>query len=133
MSSPLTRFALAALASTALAVTAAPAFAGGQPGQTVTIDSTIILRQHFPAFHGRVKADNDACIEQRTVKLFKLRRRGDRKLLGTTTTDNAGKWQVNVEPLKSGAYFAVVKKETQGTAGTIYVCARDKSKIAPVD
>ena len=38
-----------------------------------------------------------------------------------------------VDPLKSGAYLAVVKQRSEGTAGTIFVCLRDRSQIAVVD
>jgi hypothetical protein len=40
---------------------------------------------------------------------------------------------VIVDPLSSGAYLAVVKQREEGTAGTIFVCLRDKSKIVGVD
>ena len=100
---------------------------------TVEIDSRIILRESFPAFHGKVKSHNSACLAPRRVKLFKEKRNGDKKLLGKTQTDSAGKWEVLVDPLKSGVYYAIVKKRTEGTAGTIFVCLRDKSKTAVVD
>lgn len=101
--------------------------------QTVHIDSTIKLRQSFPAFHGKVTSPNQACAENRLVKMFKKKGNGERKLLGKTHTDLNGKWQVIVDPLKSGAYLAVVKQREEGTAGTIFVCLRDKSKVAVVD
>ncbi len=56
------------------------AVAGGT--NTVTIDSEIVMRDSFPAFHGKVKSSNSACLQPRLVKLFKLRRNGGRKLLG---------------------------------------------------
>ena len=118
---------LAAMAAAAVAV--APALATN----TETIESSIVIRNHFPAFHGRVKSDNDACIQSREVKLFKERRSGSKKLLGKTSSDLEGKWQVILDPLKSGAYFAVVTKREEGTAGTIFVCERAKSRIAVVD
>lgn len=100
---------------------------------TVEIKSRIILRETFPAFHGRVKSPNQACIQQRRVKLFKRKPNGDRKLLGRTRTNSAGKWKVIVDPLSSGAYWAVVKRRSEGAAGTIFVCLRDKSKTVVVD
>ncbi|HEY8001191.1 MAG TPA: hypothetical protein VID76_04575, partial [Solirubrobacterales bacterium] len=100
---------------------------------TVEIDSAIILRETFPAFHGKVTSSNDACIQDRLVKLFKKKRNGGRKLLGKTHTDLAGKWEIIVDPLSSGVYRAVVKQRAEGTAGTIFVCLRDKSSLAVVD
>ena len=119
--------ALAALAFSGVAITAAPATS------TVEIDSEIIMRQTFPAFHGKVKSSNEACVQNRLVKLFKKRRSGGRRLLGETHTDLAGKWAVIVDPLSSGVYRAVVKQREEGTAGTIFVCLRDKSRRAVVD
>jgi hypothetical protein len=112
----------------ALAI-AAPASAT----QTVHIQSEIKIRNHAPAFHGRITSDNDACEQGRSVKLFKAKRNGTKKLLGTTTSDLAGKWQVLVDPLESGAYFAVAQRRSEGTAGTIFVCDRAKSPIVAVD
>jgi hypothetical protein len=100
---------------------------------TVSIDTVVKIRNHFPAFHGRLIATNDACEQLRTVKLFKERRNGGKKLLGTTTSDLEGKWQVLVDPLASGAYFAVAQRREEGTAGTIFVCERGKSRFAVVD
>ena len=100
---------------------------------TVQIDSTIKLRNSFPAFHGKVTSPNQACADNRLVKMFKKKRSGGRKLLGKTHTDINGKWEVIVDPLSSGAYLAVVKQREEGTAGTIFVCLRDKSKIAVID
>ena len=119
--------AVLALAVSSLAITAASAT------NTVEIDSEIIMRPNFPAFHGKVKSSNAACVQNRLVKLFKKRRSGGRRLLGKTHTDSAGKWAVIVDPLSSGVYRAVVKQRAEGTAGTIFVCLRDKSRRAVVD
>jgi hypothetical protein len=101
--------------------------------QTVHISSEIKLRNHAPAFHGRIVSDNDACEQGRSVKMFKQKRNGGKKLLGVTTSDLEGKWQVLVDPLSSGAYFAVAQRREEGTAGTIFVCDRAKSRIVAVD
>ena len=131
MSSMLTR-KLAVAAVLALGVSAA-ATTGAGAGNIVEIDSEIVMRETFPAFHGKVTSSNAACTQNRLVKLFKKRQNGGRKILGKTNTDLAGKWQVIVDPLKSGLYRSVVKQREEGTAGTIFVCARDKSQQAFVD
>jgi hypothetical protein len=131
MSRSLTRITLAA----ALALVAAlptVASAGGA-GETVEIDGALHIRNGFPAFHGRLIADNENCVEQRVVKLFKEKRSGGKTLLGTGTAENNGKWEVLVDPLESGAYFAVAPRVEQGTAGTIYACLRLKSRTLAVD
>ena len=119
--------AVLALALSGLTISAAPAT------NTVEINSRIIMRPNFPAFHGRVKSHNDACVDNRLVKLFKKKRSGGRKLLGKTHTDLEGKWEIIVDPLSSGSYRAVVKQRAEGTAGTTFVCLRDKSLRAVVD
>ncbi len=111
---------------------AATAFAGGS-GQTVEVASQLKLRNSAPAFHGRVTADNPGCVASRTVKMFKQKRSGAKKLLGTATTDNDGKWTVPFENLESAAYFGVVTRSEEGAAGTIYVCLRAKSQVIAVD
>jgi len=122
------RFAIAALASVALVVTAAPALGGGKHDQKVKVASTITMPPNSPAFHGRVKSSKDACIKQRTVKMFEKRGNGGKDRLGTDLTNKKGKWQVIVDPLTPGDYFAVVTKETQGK----YVCERAKSLVAHI-
>jgi hypothetical protein len=118
----------------ALALVAVPAIAlGGGPGQTVELDSNVKIRESFPPFHGKVKAHNAACVEQRRVKLFKEKRSGGRRLLGFDQTDNDGKWFVEVDPLASGAYFAIAKRREEGTAGTTFVCLRARSRTLIVD
>lgn len=111
----------------------AVAIAGGQPGQTVEIESQVKLRDSAPAFHGKVTSDNENCVEDRTVKMFKRKRSGDKKLLGKTHAANSGKWTVPFDKLSSGSYFAVAPDVTQGTAGTIYDCLRAKSNTVTVD
>ncbi len=119
-------------ATSALIAVPAVALAGGA-GQTVELDSNVKIRNSFPAFHGKVKSHNAACVEQRRVKLFKQKRNGGKKLLGFDQTDNDGKWFVEVDPLSSGVYYAVAKRREEGTAGTIYVCLRAKSRTISVD
>jgi hypothetical protein len=131
MSSTLPR-KLAVAAVLALGVSAL-ATTGAGAGNIVVIDSEIVMRETFPAFHGKVTSSNAACTQNRLVKLFKKRQNGGRKILGKTNTDLAGKWQVIVDPLKSGLYRSVVKQREEGTAGTIFVCARDKSQRVFVD
>ena len=91
---------------------------------TVQIDGTIKLRQSFPAFHGKVTSPNQACAENRLVKMFKKERSGGRKLLGKTHTDVNGKWEVIVDPLASGAYLAVVSSARRAPrARSSFACA----------
>jgi hypothetical protein len=125
------RLAIAALASIGLAATAAPALGDAQRGITVEVNSRITMVPNSPAFHGRVKARKHACVEDRTVKLFK-RRHDNKRLLGIDETNDRGRWKEIVNPLRPGRYFAVVTRETVGAADAIYVCERDKSQVARI-
>jgi hypothetical protein len=122
------RAALIVCAVLTAAVAAVPALATN----VVKIDSKVTISAHAPAFHGRVKSDNHACETGRKVKLFK-RRHGPDHLLGHDETNHKGRWQVGVNPLSSGAYYAKVTRREEGTAGTIYVCRRDRSRTRVVD
>ena len=82
MSSTLPR-KLAVAAVLALGVSAL-ATTGAGAGNIVEIDSEIVMRETFPAFHGKVTSSNAACTQNRLVKLFKKRQNGGRKVLGKT-------------------------------------------------
>ena len=123
------RFALAAVSAAVLGI-GATAFA---QGETVEIDTEVIIRNTAPAFHGKVKADNENCVEDRKVKLFKKKNSGGKKLLGTDHAADSGKWKVPFDKVTSGAYFAIAPQVEQGTAGTIYDCLKAKSVVIPVD
>jgi hypothetical protein len=112
-----------------IAVVSIPSFAT----QVVRHDSRVTISEKAPAFHGRVKSDAHPCEQQRKVKLFRAKRHAPDKFLGRDHTNNHGRWQVDVNPLKSGAYYAKVARRSEGTAGTIHVCKRDSSRIVPVD
>ena len=123
------RLALAAASAAVLGI-GATAFA---QGETVEIDTEVIIRNTAPAFHGKVKADNENCVEDRKVKLFKEKRSGGKKLLGTDHAANSGKWEIPFDKLSSGGYFAIAPKVEEGTAGTIYECLKAKSVVIPID
>jgi hypothetical protein len=122
------RIAVLASGVLAVAAVAVPAFATN----VVKFDSKVTISSKPPAFHGHVKSDKSACEKQRKVKLFK-QRQGSDKLLGKDKSNNRGKWEVEVDPLKSGAYYAKVVRRKEGTAGTIFVCRGDTSKTVVVD
>ena len=112
-----------------IAIASIPALAT----QVVKHESKVTVSQKAPAFHGRVKSSAHPCVEQRKVKLFRAHRHRSDTLLGTDQTNSRGKWKVIVNPLRSGAYYAKVKRRTEGTAGTIHVCRSDRSRFVPVD
>jgi hypothetical protein len=115
------------LAMLGAAIVALPAWAA-----VVRIDSKVNIGNGPPAFHGKVRSDNNACERRRRVKLYR-QRRGPDKLLGSDKTNHDGRWEIEVEPLSSGAYYAKVTKRSEGAAGTIFVCRGDRSKTVVVD
>ena len=116
---------IAAIASTALAVTAVPALGGGQPDEKVKVATTIIVHEGSGGFFGRVESNQDACVKQRTVRVRKGRN-NDRVegLSGPDLTNNKGKWRVIVDRAR-GNHRVVVKKQTHGN----YVCERAERHI----
>ncbi len=119
--------------ATASAVVLGGASLAFAQGGTVEVDTELILRNQAPAFHGKVKADNENCVEDREVKMYKEKRSGGKKLLGTDHASDSGKWKVLFDKVTSGGYFAIAPKVEQGTAGTIYECLKAKSVVIPVD
>ena len=119
--------------ATACALALGGASLGLAQGQTVEIQTEVIIRNTAPAFHGKVKADNENCVEDRKVKLFKEKRHGGKKLLGTDHAGDSGKWKVLFDKVTSGGYFAIAPTVEEGTAGTIYKCVRAKSVVIPID
>ena len=124
---------MAALAAT-LAV---PAL--GRLGVGESFPTELKIRDSFPAFHGKVRSAAPPCEPDRRVKLFKERRNGGSKLLGRTDSNERGKWEILVDPLKSGAYYAKAKRHIvpadrrrAGTGGLI-VCEPDFSRTLVVD
>ncbi len=116
-----------------LAAVAVPTAHAGGP-EIPHVQGIVKIRNSAPAFHGRVVAENGFCNGPRPVKLYKRKRNGDRKLLGKTTADIDGKWEVLVDPLKSGLYFAAAP-EVQKTDSEVgeFDCLRAKSRKLFVD
>jgi hypothetical protein len=112
-------------------VAAVPSGAAAGVGQVVTIKST--LRISVYGYKGTVKAANPNCVEERTVVL-KQKGHG---ILGRTTSEAKGKWEVSPEDLKFKGQlpykiYAEVKPLSQGTAGTIYKCLGATSKTIEI-
>jgi hypothetical protein len=97
----------------------------------VKVPSKITMPPNSPAFHGRVKSANDDCVKHRKVKLFK-KRNGQDKLLGKDKTNHNGRWQIRVEPLKSGAYYAKALRSKDDRNGTTLICKGATSLTAHI-
>ena len=124
-----TRLRRSALAAT---VGCALTFGAVTPaGADMPFISKILLKESFPAFHGLVKSESVGCVGNREVRLFKERRKGEDKVLGKTRTMANGKWEILVDPLKSGVYYAKVNQA--GTEATGITCLAHTSKKVVID
>jgi len=81
--------------------------------QVLRHPSRVTISEKAPAFHGRVKSNAHPCVQRRKVKLFLAKRHAPDKFLGRDHTNNHGRWQVEVNPLKSGAYYAKVSRRSE--------------------
>jgi hypothetical protein len=115
------------LAAAAFAAVAALGLSTAAASRTVRIASHITIHSNNLTFSGRVKSRNAACVNDRKVTLY--RTNGD--VLGHTHTNSHGHWKITASGsagISLGRFFAKVKRESQGAAGTIYVCKGAKSK-----
>jgi len=92
------------------------------------IPTKVKLSDKFPAFHGKVKSDSDACVSNRKIRLFKVKK-GDDKVIGKTRTDSMGKWQI-IKTEKPGAYYAKANKSSPSSGVT---CKSAVSKTVAID
>jgi hypothetical protein len=111
--------ALTVLAALTVAVTAGAT-------RTVRIESKVSIANHHGLhFVGRVIASNHACMEQRRVTLFRVIENGPDQALGHDVTGANGRWSVEVSGfagISLSHFYAKVKRRSEGTAGTIYLC-----------
>jgi hypothetical protein len=105
-------------------------------GDVATFPTKVTMSKQAPAFHGKVKSDEDMCIEDRKVKLLRRRRSGrPYRLLGTDRAKPNGRWAIK-EPreftLTSGIYIARAPRTIVHTP-VATVCAKDASRKIVVD
>ena len=99
--------------------------------RTVRIPSRISIASKGMVMHGHVRAPNPGCIEGRKVKLKIDTSGGDDQVIGTDTTNARGRWRIQVSGFAGVSlahFYARVRRQSQGTAGTIYVCRPDRSR-----
>ncbi len=95
--------------------------------RVVKITSHISIASRNLTFHGRVTSPNHACQYRRRVTLH--RTNGD--VLGHTRTNSHGHWSITASGsagISLGRFYATVARESQGAAGTIYVCRSARSR-----
>ncbi len=121
---------LTLLACGAIVVAAAAAIPA-LGANTVKVKSTISMPPNHPAFHGRVRSAREDCVRHRKVQLLK-QRKGQDKVLGKDKTTHHGKWLINIEPLKSGDYYAKALKSKDDSHGTTLICKAATSLTAHI-
>jgi hypothetical protein len=123
-------FRVAAIVASAPALVLAFALTGAEATRTVTIASHMTIKGRGLTFNGRVSASNPACRSARKVTLY----RKQAQVLASTTTNASGSWSITVSGsagITLGRFYATVKKRSEGTAGTIYVCTAARSRTIP--
>src|SRR5436309_12591609 len=109
---------VARVAVCVLAAGAVLGVASADASHVVKIASHISIRSHGLRFGGKVTSSNHACVLQRKVTLY--RTNGD--VLGHTHTNSHGHWSITASGsagISQGHFYAKVKRESQGAAGTI--------------
>jgi hypothetical protein len=119
-----------ALAVSALAVAVALGLATAQATRIVRIASHISIKSTRLTFSGKVTSPNGACVSRRRVTLY----RTNGNVLGSTKTGRHGGWKITASGsagITLGHFFAKVKRRSEGTAGTIFVCKGAVSRTIP--
>ena len=92
----------------------------------------VTISKFLPTWHGKVMSSKfggvRSCERKRLVKVYK-RREGKDRLVGTDTSNRAGRWAVPDEPTK-GIYYARV---TERRPGDKPACAGDQTGIQVID
>ena len=121
---------VAAIATSGSALALACGLSMAEATRTVTIASHITIKSHELTFGGTVTSSNAACRSARKVTLY----RKPKQVLGSATTNSAGSWKITASGsagITMGRFYATVKRRSEGTAGTIYVCKAATSKTIP--
>jgi hypothetical protein len=119
-----------ALAASALAVASTLGLTAAEATRVVKIASHISIKSTGLTFRGKVTSPNAACVTERKVTLY----RTNGNVLGSMTTGSSGRWKITASGsagITLGHFFAKVKRRSEGTAGTIYVCKAAVSRTIP--
>ena len=124
---------VAAISAVASALALAFALTAAEATKTVKIASHISIQSKGLKLSGKVTATNAGCKHGRQVTLYRKLSKGASKL-GSTTTNASGSWKITASGsagITMSHFYATVKKRSDGTAGTIYVCGAATSNTIP--
>ncbi|MGH2682113.1 MAG: LVIVD repeat-containing protein [Actinomycetota bacterium] len=96
--------------------------------QTYTFASDVNIRHRLRphVFRGRVTSDDAGCVEDRAVRVRKVRPGPDRTV-GRDTTDDEGRYVIRHRRGGAGRYYAVVAPSSFAEGINTVVCQRDAS------
>ncbi len=115
-------------AALALAVAVAVSLTVVSPAIARPAATNVGISKAAPAFHGHVRSTDIACTQGRRVKLVRVRAGRDKKL-GRDRSEDNGRWQIDVSPLRRGTYYARAPRTKLGNV----VCAADVSRTVTVN
>ena len=127
MFSPEGSSVLAALVAVAVAGLASTATGT----RVVKIRSKVTIQSRSLVFHGKVRSPNAGCRAGRKVKLKRVISGGPDQVVGRDTSDSHGRWRITPQGsagISLAHFYARVRRSSEGTAGTIFVCRGDRSR-----
>lgn len=120
--------AATAVAALTVALVAAPATAT----RTIKVPSHISIKSKSLKFSGKITAGKyEPCVQMRKVVLYKVVSGGPDQAVGETSSSLKGNWTITPQGsagISLARFYAKVRKVSEGTAGTIYVCQAARSK-----
>jgi hypothetical protein len=125
---------LAAISVSCCALVLASGLTAAQATRKVTITSHVTIQGKGLKFSGKVTASNAACQSSRRVTLYRKLSNGSGQSLASTVTGSSGTWKITASGsagITMSHFYATVKRRSEGTAGTIYICTAATSNTIP--
>ncbi len=93
-----------------------------------TVSITFVDRAGPDIFRGRVMSPNNNCIEDRLIRLFRVRDGNDQRI-DTDESEDDGRWDIDVEgDPRPGDYYVRIPRSTLGAD----ICGAAQSPTIPV-
>ncbi|MGZ8665805.1 MAG: hypothetical protein ACXWZM_01695 [Solirubrobacterales bacterium] len=121
----------AAVLAALVAVTIAGLASTATGTRVVKINSKVTIQSRSLVFHGKVRSPNPGCRGGRKVKFKRVISGGPDQVVGRDTSDSRGRWRITPQGsagISLAHFYARVRRSSEGTAGTIFVCRGDRSR-----
>jgi hypothetical protein len=119
------------VASAVVALMAALVAGSATATRTIHVPSQISIKSKDLKFTGKITAGKyEPCAQQRKVILYKVVSGGPDQAVGETSTSLKGRWTITPQGsagISLARFYAKVRKVSEGTAGTIYLCQAARS------